>query len=157
MSNYLLINFDNPPQLSVENEQYFGILDMYDKSLKEKLKSLQQPVSKFYDSSSISNQLLPIEAKIKTAKQAEFIAGSTILLPMILTIIFLLVTTGDWPFALLVGFFGGGFVTLIYSPISEKLSDYYGSKLMKYEGIYSDKKSQIEKEKENLLNLLNIR
>jgi hypothetical protein len=157
------MSFDNPPQLSVENEQYSQILNMYDKSLREKLGSLQKPVSNFYDSL-ISNQLSPIQAKIKIANQGSelvvYMTVSILIGIVILTMIYAFQKFGDLAGAIVIGFIQGCIFAVIPAVIlnfsSEWISNYCKSKVKEYEAIYNRKQFQLENEKKQLLNLLNV-
>lgn len=44
-----MVTFDNPPQLSVDNDQYPQIFDTYDRSIKEKLLNQRKPVIDYYE------------------------------------------------------------------------------------------------------------
>ncbi|OKH31106.1 hypothetical protein NIES2119_29490 [[Phormidium ambiguum] IAM M-71] len=161
------VSFDNPPQLSVENEQYSQIFDMYEKSLKEKLASLREPVSNFYDSF-ISNELLPIEAQIKaTEKTKEVVNFSLAFAPLttvILTGIYLWVIGVNFVLAIIGGFIIGAILGGIIGEegrseglgISKQIMDYWKLQLQEYNTICYRKKSEIETQKNKSLNLLNI-
>jgi hypothetical protein len=162
------VSFDNPPQLSVENEQYSQIFDMYDKSLKEKLASLREPVSNFYDSL-ISNQLLPIQAQIKAAEQTKEIASSSlpfvaIITPVLVGIYFCIIGVNTLLVIIVGLLLGGIWSNYIIGEensseglgISKQIMDYCKSNIQEYKTIYYQKKSEIETQKNKSLNLLNI-
>jgi len=166
------ILFDNPPELSLEDEKYEKVLDIYDGLIKDKLGNLRAPVNNFLEHF-IEAQLAPLNLETSTAERREstfklYIENSYILSCLIAYIIVLICLAflvelyknkppiPIWIAPIPGSFIGGFFLRMIVEPFLVKISLPSTKELTEIKTRREAKQLELETQRREILDLLSL-
>lgn len=153
------IKLDRLPKLAID-EEYFMILNEYDKSLRDKALKLCREVTDFYKSFN-SSQLAPIDSQVKVAEknvnQAEHFANIITSIMICLVPCLILQTIIGWGWAIVatvfcVGIWGDGITGLISQEIEKPAKEILEEK----KKLRSKESEKINSQEQTVLRLLQI-